>query len=423
MLHPDEIRILLCCATFHWIREHFLGNPCDVLIWPPKFLNKMATATTTEYRRQKIEYSVDKPLNKEPPVKKLISSFITPEDAAYDRNHGPIPHLAGEKHRVVVDGIVSRPLSLSMEDLRTKYPQHEVICALQCAGNRRHTMRTLLKEVEGIDWMDAAVMNCKWKGPRLRDILNAAGVRSIVKPAKGAKSGLHVAFSCYAVQCQNDDWFGGSIDLDTCLSLDAEVILALEMNDKPLSPKHGYPVRVVIPGVAGARWVKWLDRITVQQEESSNFYEQHDYKILPPEVVDSKIAEKYWNKVPPMTDMPINSVIAVPDDNETVNLSPSGTIEVRGYAVPRGNQGPVTRVEVSTDDGKSWSEAEIQSKHVNKWSWVLWKASIRIEKGRGKQILSRATDAGGNTQQKYSQWNLRGVGYNGYGVSRNLTIV
>ncbi|KAJ9233891.1 hypothetical protein DTO169E5_6876 [Paecilomyces variotii] len=274
-------------------------------------------------------------------------------------------------------------------------------------------MRTLLKEVEGIDWMDAAVMNCKWKGPRLRDILNAAGVRSIVKPAKGVKSGLHVAFSCYAVQCQNDDWFGGSIDLDTCLSLDAEVILALEMNDKPLSPKHGYPVRVVIPGVAGARWVKWLDRITVQPEESSNFYEQHDYKILPPEVVDSKIAEKYWNKVPPMTDMPINSVIAVPDDNETVNLSPSGTIEVRGYAVPRGNQAPVTRVEVSTDDGKSWSEAEIQSKHVNKWSWVLWKASIRIEKGRGIQILSRATDAGGNTQQKHSQWNLRGVGYNG----------
>lgn len=91
-------------------------------------------------------------------------------------------------------------------------------------------MRTLLKEVEGIDWMDAAVMNCKWKGPRLRDILNAAGVRSIVKPAKGVKSGLHVAFSCYAVQCQNDDWFGGSIDLDTCLSLDAEVILALEVS-------------------------------------------------------------------------------------------------------------------------------------------------------------------------------------------------
>lgn len=78
--------------------------------------------------------------------------------------------------------------------------------------------------------MDAAVMNCKWKGPRLRDILNSAGVRSIVMPAKGQKSGLHVAFSCYAVQCQEDDWFGSSIDLDRCLSLDGEIILALEVS-------------------------------------------------------------------------------------------------------------------------------------------------------------------------------------------------
>lgn len=195
------------------------------------------------------------------------------------------------------------------------------------------------------------------------------------------------------------------------------------MNDKPLSPKHGYPVRVVIPGVAGARWVKWLDRITVQDKESPNFYEQHDYKVLPPEAIDSKTAEKYWDKVPPMTDMPINSVVAVPDDNETIQIPPSGTIEIKGYAVPQGDQGPVTRVEVSTDGGKLWIDAQLQGKPVNKWCWVFWRASVRIETGSGKEILSRATDAGGNTQQRHSQWNLRGVGYNGYGVSRNLTIV
>ncbi|KAL1850262.1 hypothetical protein Plec18170_006957 [Paecilomyces lecythidis] len=195
------------------------------------------------------------------------------------------------------------------------------------------------------------------------------------------------------------------------------------MNNKPLSPKHGYPIRVVIPGVAGARWVKWLDRITVQQEESSNFYEQRDYKVLPPQAVDSKTAEKYWNKVPPMTEMPINSVIAIPDDNEKVKLSPSGTIEVKGYAVPRGDQGPITRVEVSTDNGKSWVNANIQNKPASKWSWVLWQVSVRMEKGSGKTILSRATDTGGNRQQEHSQWNLRGVGYNGYGRSNNLTVV
>lgn len=92
-------------------------------------------------------------------------------------------------------------------------------------------MRTLLKEVQGIDWMDAAVMNCKWKGPRLRDVLNAAGVRSTGKLQNGkeVKSGLHAAFSCYAVKCQEDDWFGSSIALEKCLNLDAEIILALEV--------------------------------------------------------------------------------------------------------------------------------------------------------------------------------------------------
>jgi sulfite oxidase len=85
-------------------------------------------------------------------------------------------------------------------------------------------MRTLLKEVQGIDWMDCAVMNCKWKGPRLRDVLLRAGVD------EKRKDDLHVAFSCYQVECQEDRWYGGSVGLGRCLSEDAEVILALEVS-------------------------------------------------------------------------------------------------------------------------------------------------------------------------------------------------
>lgn len=92
-----------------------------------------------------MEQNVEKPLNREPPVDKLISSFITTE-GGYDRNHGPIPRLDIERHRVVVDGAVITPLKLSVSDLQA-FPQHVVTCTLQCAGNRRHTMRTLLKEV------------------------------------------------------------------------------------------------------------------------------------------------------------------------------------------------------------------------------------------------------------------------------------
>ncbi|KAL2010741.1 hypothetical protein VTN00DRAFT_6548 [Thermoascus crustaceus] len=364
-----------------------------------------------------VEYSVDKPLNREPPVKRLVASFITPDDAYYDRNHGPIPHLSADKHTVTVNGLVSQPLTLSIAQLRSDFPQHEVVCALQCAGNRRHTMRTLLKEVQGIDWMDAAVMNCKWRGPRLRDVLEKAGVQK-------NREGLHVAFGCYQVKCQDDDWFGGSVKLERGLREDGEVILALEMNDKPLPHAHGHPVRVVIPGVTGARWVKWLDRITVQENESPNYYQRRDYKILPPDATDSQSAQKYWDKVPPIMEMPINSVVAVPDDNETITLPPSGKVEVNGYAVPQGDQGPVTRVEVSGDGGKTWVDAQLEgSAKDKKWCWVLWRADVPVEKGSGREILSRATDAGGNTQQEHSEWNLRGVVYNGYGASRGLAVV
>jgi sulfite oxidase len=151
-----------------------------------------------------------------------LYSFVTPADISYDRNHGPIPHLSADSHKVHVDGLVSHPLSLSIQQLASEFPQHEVICALECAGNRRHTMRTMLKEVQGIDWGDAAVMNCKWRGPRLRDVLLRAGVREDGK-------GLHVEFSCYQVKCQEDEWFGASVPLERCLREDGDAILALEV--------------------------------------------------------------------------------------------------------------------------------------------------------------------------------------------------
>lgn len=111
-----------------------------------------------------------------------------------------------------------------MDQLRSEFPQHEIECALQCAGNRRHTMRTMLKEVDGIDWGDGAVMNCRWRGPRLRDVLLAVGVKD------SGKEDMQVAFASYQVKVQNDDWFGGSIPLARCMREDAEAILALEVS-------------------------------------------------------------------------------------------------------------------------------------------------------------------------------------------------
>ena len=172
------------------------------------------------------------------------------------------------------------------------------------------------------------------------------------------------------------------------------------MNGKPLPIKHGFPVRMIVPGVSGCRSVKWVDEITVQSEESTNLYQRHDYKRLPPEATDKESAKQYWATIPSLQDMPINSVIAEPQSGDTIRLPPSGKIEIKGYALPQGDQGPVVQVECSIDEGQTWELAEISGGNglEAKWCWALWKATVGLPKGKKRRVLSRATDKGGNVQ-------------------------
>jgi sulfite oxidase len=209
------------------------------------------------------------------------------------------------------------------------------------------------------------------------------------------------------------------------------------MNGNPLTPKHGAPVRALFPGILGARSVKWLKRITLQLPESNNHYMQRDYKILPPEAADIKQAEKYWDSTPPMMDMPVNSIIGSPQNGSKVLLDENGRVEVRGYALPGGMDGPVVRVQVSGDGGESWTDAALdfgghekpdglnstEGRRRVKWAWCLWSAKVSVTKGAGRTILSKAMDFGGNVQPKESTWNLRGVGYNAWGQVDGLEIV
>jgi sulfite oxidase len=157
-----------------------------------------------------------------------LNSFLTcTNKQSYDRNHGPIQHRDGA-HRVIVDGLVANSLSLSLEALTNDFEQHTVTCVLQCAGNRRHSMRTRIKEVNGVDWFDAALMNCVFEGPRLCDIILAAGISGddnlhVQVPPQ------HVQFASYGSKTQEDDWYGGSIPLSRALDRDMDVILALKV--------------------------------------------------------------------------------------------------------------------------------------------------------------------------------------------------
>ncbi|KDQ57025.1 hypothetical protein JAAARDRAFT_207374 [Jaapia argillacea MUCL 33604] len=352
------------------------------------------------------------PFNAEPSVADLVEYSLTPEHLVYCRNHSPILPLNVETFKVKIDGLVSKALGFTLKDLQSGYACTDVVAALQCAGNRRNTMsQKKSKKTEGLQWKEGVICNDRWSGVALRSILLSAG---IAIPPDGTQ--LHVLFGSHIAPCQEASYYETSVPLEKVMDEEGDVLLAYAMNGRPLTPDRGYPFRLVIPGYAGVRWTKWVDRITVSSTESDNFYQQRDYKILPPNVNSHSMAEKgsWWSKVVPLQTNPLNSVVA----NVTLHKSSRPSLSAKGYAIA-GSTGQVQKVEISTDDGATWLPARITYQE-GKWSWTLWEADIEVaedgaERLGVRKVISRATDESGRIQPNDCEWNLRGLGYCGYG--------
>ncbi|KAI0661859.1 molybdopterin binding oxidoreductase [Cubamyces menziesii] len=341
------------------------------------------------------------PYNAEPTAAALVEFPITPEDLIYCRNHGPVIEYDEDTFTFRVN-TPQGSHTFTMKELKEIFPRHEVVAALQCAGNRRKEMDGV-KKVRGVLWNDGVICNARWAGARLHDVLQHVGLDV------DALTGWHVWFESHVTLCQDDNYYGASIPLTKAVSPDGDVLLAYEMNDQPLSPDHGYPIRTVVPGYLGARWVKWVDTISLAPDESPNFYQQLDYKILPEEVDTPEKAAPVWSKVPSLTTLPLNSVVG------SVTRKGDDAILVKGYAIACGDV-QVAKVELSTDDGTTWHEARITYQE-GKWSWTLWEALLEHVPASGV-VYSRATDQSGQVQARNGKWNMRGVAYNPWGQKK-----
>lgn len=200
-----------------------------------------------------------------------------------------------------------------------------------------------------------------------------------------------------------------------------DVILAYEMNGQPLPRDHGYPLRVIVPGIAGARNVKWLGRIYVSKSESNSHWQQNDYKGFSPSTDWDTVD---FSKSPPIQHMPVISAVCAPISLEKVKINSNGCIPVKGYAWSGGGN-KIVRVDVTTDGGKTWHVANLQnesnksdySSSERHWSWALWKIDVPVEKGaKQAEIWVKAVDSNYNVQPETFDniWNLRGVLNNAY---------
>lgn len=202
--------------------------------------------------------------------------------------------------------------------------------------------------------------------------------------------------------------YGASIPLARAMDPEAEVLLAYEMNGQPLPRDHGFPVRVVVPGVVGARHVKWLGRVSVESEESYSHWQRRDYKGFSPSVDWDTVN---FDLAPSIQELPIQSAITQPQDGAIVE---SGEVTIKGYAWSGGGRA-VIRVDVSVDGGLTWQEAELEGEEQcprKAWAWRIWqlKAQVPAEQ-KELNIICKAVDDSYNVQPDTVApiWNLRGV--------------
>ena len=334
----------------------------------------------------------DFPLNAGSPANHKRQSLITPQVYFFVRNHGSVPDVDIKSYRLRILKQEQLLLELSLDELQNSFPSSSVVATLQCAGYRRKGLLDYQPVPGEIPWGADAISTAEWRGISLREVLQEVGVDEDTR---------HVAFLGLDTIYKDNEHiqFGASICIEKAIN--PEVLLAYEMNGEPLTPVHGYPLRLVVPGYIGARSVKWLESITLQQVPSDNYFQSRSYKLFPPHV---QAHNAHLAQATTIEHLPLNSVITYPTEGETLQ---EGEICIRGYALT-GNGKRIERVELSVNEGETWIQTMLFQPQ-EAWAWCFWKQTLFLPSG-SHQIIVRAWDTTSTTQPQSvnETWNWKG---------------
>ena len=318
-----------------------------------------------------------------------FKSWLTPNDVFFVRQHLPRPRVDKDSFQVTISGRAGNRKPLTLADL-ARLPQATVAATLECTGNARGFFRP---RVPGIQWGRGAIGNAEWTGPRLSHVLKLiqADESAAYITTNGADSGL----------AKTPDFIRS---LPMRKAVHPATLLALKMNGEPLPELHGFPLRLIVPGWDGTSWVKWVTSISVDTEPNRGFFMNPAYRFpkhplapgTPVDPADLEVIEG----------MPVKSFITEPADSQKV---PGSGLAVRGVAWAGENR--ISRVEISTDGGQRWHDAQLSAKDLP-FAWRLWQFDWKPASHGFYNLLSRATDSAGRVQPVVATWNPSGYLYN-----------
>ena len=341
----------------------------------------------------------DRPLNAETPPH-LLDDAITPANRFFIRNNGLVPDHAlamdAGGWTLTVDGEVDTELTLTIDDLRANFEVVTYQLQLECGGNGRSFFQP---GASGNQWTFGAVGNSEWTGVRLRDVLDAAGLRDTAVYTGHYGNDPHLSMDPARIPISR----GVPIDK----AMEEHNLIAFEMNGAPIPALHGFPLRLVVPGWPGSCSQKWLTRIWVRDQEHDGpkmggySYRMPAYPVPPgTEVPESDMVV--------MESMPVKSLITNPVTGATA--TPGTAFQVRGHAWA--GDDAVAAMHVSIDFGATWHAAELDAP-VNRYAWQHWRADLTLPQAGYYEVWARATDDRGRMQPPVTPgWNPRGYGNN-----------